>query len=333
MHHLKRPLAAATVAAAAIGAAAALTGAATAATSCAPRQNVEVILDDSGSMALFDSQNLRVSGTKLLLGKASNQKKRFGAVQFGSDASTVFAPGVVAQNRAAMEAALDAQIKADDGATNYNAAFTKAREENGNADARIFLTDGGHNIGMYADGHKPGSRVDVIGFGSSTQGEDGARLAKIASETGGRYFAQTDANNLQSIMNEVDAAYNCQSAPTTFQDLFTAPNQTKSHTVNVGASTRSIEAVLTWVGAQNLFDVASVKIVRGGRTVAKSSVGQSRRKRRKATKLRITRTQGATFLALKMTRVKRGKLRIKLRASKLAGPTTLVTQIAKSTRK
>ena len=96
MHAFKRPLIAAAVAAAALAAGAIQIGSATAAT-CQPRNNVEVILDDSGSMAGFDFDKLRVAGTKLLLDKAANQKKTFGAVQFGSDATTVFAPGVVAR--------------------------------------------------------------------------------------------------------------------------------------------------------------------------------------------------------------------------------------------
>jgi hypothetical protein len=304
-----------------------------AAATCTPRTNVEVILDDSGSMAGFDFAKLRVAGTKLLLEKPANQQKRFGAVQFGTDASTVFAPGVVAPGLAAMEAALDAQIDADDGATNYNAAFDKARADNANADARIFLTDGGHNVGPYLEGHKPGSRVDVIGFGSSTAGEDGQRLARIASETGGVYYPQTDSSTLQAVMNKIDAAYNCQSTPVEFTDQFTAANQTKRHTVPVGSRTRSIETVLTWTGATNVFDVV-VQIVRGKRVVAKSDLAETaRRKRRRATKLRITRKRGATFLALKITRVKKGKLRLRLRAKQLSAPTSLVTQVTKSTRR
>ena len=133
-------------------------------------------------------------------------------------------------------------------------------------------------------------------------------------------------------MNDVDAAYNCQAAPTTFRDLFTAAGESKSRSLNLGGRTRSVETVLTWIGAENQFEVASARIVRRGRTVARGSAVASRR-RRKATRLRITRTQGPTFLSLRMTNVKRGKLRIKLRASKLASPTTLVTQVAKSTSK
>lgn len=325
MQSLKRSLIAAALAATAIAAALSQAGAATAAT-CVPRTNVEVILDDSGSMSALDSGKLRLAGTKLLLRKPSNAQKTFGAVQFGSDASTVFAPAVVAPALAGMESALDAQINADDGTTNYNAAFDKAKADNANANARMFLTDGGHNEGPYAEGHRGGPRTDVIGFGSSTAGDDGLRLARIASETGGTYHPETDASSLQATMNEIDAAYNCLPVPKTFSDLFISLG-TKSHSLNVTGKTKSFDTVLSWSDPANEFDLVSATIVRKGRTVAVS------RKRRKPAKLRITRTKGATFVAIKISRVKKGKLKLKLRANRLTQPSTLVTQITPSRRR
>ncbi len=334
MHAFKRPMIAAAVAAAALAAGAIQIGSAAAATACTPRNNVEVILDDSGSMAGFDFDRLRVAGTKLLLDKPANQKKTFGAVQFGTDATTVFAPGVVGTNATAMKAALDAQIQADDGSTNYNAAFDKARLDNPNATARIFLTDGGHNSGDYLNGHQGGPRTDVIGFGSSTAGPDGLRLQAIAKDTGGNYYPQTDSSTLQSIMNEIDSIYNCQAAPTVFKDTFNAAGQTKSHSINIGGSTRSVDIVLSWVGTTNVFEITKLRLVRGKRTIAKgSSVVDSRRKRAKVRKLKVTRKQGTTFLTVKVTRVKRGKLKFKLRAKQLGVPglpVALTTQASKS---
>jgi von Willebrand factor type A domain-containing protein len=333
MHAFKRPLIAAAVAAAALAAGAIQIGSAAAATACTPRTNVEVILDDSGSMAGFDFDRLRVAGTKLLLDKPANQKKTFGAVQFGTDATTVFAPGVVGTNATAMKAALDAQILADDGSTNYNAAFDKARLDNPNATARIFLTDGGHNAGDYLNGHQGGPRTDVIGFGSSTTGEDGLRLQAIAKDTGGNYYPQTDSSTLQSVMNEIDSIYNCQAAPTVFKDTFNAVGQTKNHSINIGGGTRSVDIVLSWVGQTNVFEITKLRLLRGKRLIAKgSSVVDSRRKR-KVRKLKVTRKQGTTFLTVKVTRVKRGKLKFRLRAKQLGVPglpVALTTQASKS---
>ena len=52
-----------------------------------------------------------------------------------------------------MKSALDTTIQADGGGTDYNAAFNTGRAANPGAQARIFLTDGGHNLGDYADTH------------------------------------------------------------------------------------------------------------------------------------------------------------------------------------
>lgn len=59
----------------------------------------------------------------------------------------------------------------------------------------------------------------MIGFGSGlSRGEDQARLAKIASDTGGKYFPLPDSSALQSVINQIETTLTCQSPPTTFSD-------------------------------------------------------------------------------------------------------------------
>ena len=65
-----------------------------------------------------------------------------------------------------MRSALDAAIQADNGATDYNGAFAQSDADNPGADARIFLTDGGHDVGTYNEGHLVHKvPTYVIGFG------------------------------------------------------------------------------------------------------------------------------------------------------------------------
>src|SRR4051812_35905470 len=124
---------------------------------CTPATNIEAIVDDSGSMFATDSNRLRVQAMDLLI-NALDAKTRLGAVEFGGQfsasdpppADTVFAPDAVGAHAAAMKTALDTKIQADNGATDYNAAFAQSDSDNPTADARIFLTDGGHDIGDYA---------------------------------------------------------------------------------------------------------------------------------------------------------------------------------------
>src|SRR6185436_15249572 len=130
-----------------------------AAAACVKATNIEAIVDDSASMSVTDPNRLRVQAMDLLI-NALDSSTSLGAVQFGSSfdpsvpsASVVFPAGAVGANAAAMKSALDTAIQADDGGTDYNAAFNTGRAANPAAQARIFLTDGQHNVGDYLDAH------------------------------------------------------------------------------------------------------------------------------------------------------------------------------------
>src|SRR5882757_3043282 len=129
-----------------------------AAATCTPKTNIEAIVDDSGSMAITDASKLRVQGMDLLIDTLPSSTT-LGAVEFGAgflgvpSAASVFKPEPVGPNATAMKKALGAVINADNGGTDYNAAFAAADADNPNAQARIFLTDGGHNAGEYTNEH------------------------------------------------------------------------------------------------------------------------------------------------------------------------------------
>ena len=153
------------------GSAAAASGATTAgasASSCKPAADIEAIVDDSGSMAITDPNRLRVQAMNLLIDTLS-PTTQLGAVEFGSGypriparpPTRVFPPEPVGPNAAAMRSALDQKINADNGATDYNAAFAQADADNPGADARIFLTDGGHDVGTYNEAHLDPQRADL----------------------------------------------------------------------------------------------------------------------------------------------------------------------------
>lgn len=295
---------------------------------CTPATNVELIIDDSGSMAGFDSERLRVEAVKILLNAPENGKKTLGAVDFGSTATTVFPPGLIATQKAAMATALDAAITADGGSTNYNDAFARAKQDNPNANARIFLTDGGHNEGDYANGHQGGPPTFVVGFGSSTAGEDGARLQQIANETAGKYYPQTDSSTLQSTMNEINAALDCQTTPVAFKDIFSKVGQVKQNAITVPRGTSSINVVLSWASSQSQFTLVAA---RPGANAAQVS-----RRKRKRVRVKLKRVNGKTFQSVRITGIKRGKLKLRLKAKKLGflpNANTLTTQVTLSRRR
>jgi hypothetical protein len=304
---------------------------------CKPASNIEAIVDDSGSMSFTDPDVNRVAALKLLISKPGNAKKSLGALEFGSDQSylvppvpaavTLFKPQPIAANEASMKSILDAQVKANNGATDYNAAFALAKADNPTADARIFITDGGHNEGDYANGHLGGPPTYVIGLGigKPSAGPDAARLQAIAKDTGGVYYPNVTKSTIQAVVNQIDAALDCQSVAKTFSDNFTKQGQSKSKVVSVGAKAKSVDLTLTWESPLDTFSINGIKL----RTASGATVSVAKRK------LRIKRSAGRTYLNVHISGVSRGRLTFKLRSKVLAsgsGSVRLITQAVPSRR-
>jgi hypothetical protein len=276
-----------------------------------------------------------------LLINALDAKTNLGAIEFGSSfdpatpsADVVFPTEPVGAHAAAMKAALDAKIQADAGGTDYNAAFDTARAAAPGAQARIFLTDGGHNAGTYNDTHlnaPPQAQTPtyVIGFGTGlSQPEDQARLAKIASDTGGRYFPLPDSSALQSVMNQIETKLTCQSAPKTFSDAL-AQGKSKSHKVTIAGRTKSAQLALSWTSPLDRFRISGLKVVRHGRVVARPA-------RKRIRKLKVNVRTGSTFAVVKVSRLVKGTLRFKVSATTIGSgqpKVTLTTQVSQSRRR
>lgn len=327
------------IVAAGVAASSATAPGARATAACTRAANIEAVIDDSGSMAATDSGRLRVQAMDLLI-NALDAKTNLGAIEFGSSsdpatpsADVVFPSEPIGPNAAAMKAALDAKIQADAGGTDYNAAFNTARAANPGARARIFLTDGGHNAGTYANAHlNPAPQAQtptyVIGFGSGlSRGEDQARLAKIASDTGGKYFPLPDSSALQSVMNQIETTLTCQSPPTKFSDAL-APGKSRAYGVTISPKSTSVQLAASWTSPLDRFKISGLTIVRDGKVVATAT---SARKRR----LKVRVRKGSTFTVVKVSRVVRGKLRFRVKATRIgsgAPRVTLTTQVSQSRR-
>jgi hypothetical protein len=304
---------------------------ATGTAACTPVSNIEAIIDDSGSMSFTDPSRLRVAALDLLIETPGNEGITLGALEFGgaflsgeTGADTLFGPAPIGPNAKAMEAALNEKIHADNGLTDYNAAFKKAKEDDPGAKAWIFLTDGGHDIGNYENGHRGGPPTYVVGFSSAISGADGARLKQIADETGGKYFPQTDSSNLQAVINQVGTELTCQTPPTTFKDAFKKVGQSKLHKVALVGKVKSAQLALSWASPLDAFTIAGLRVVRHNKTVAQARVK----------KIKVTKRQGTTFLIVKLTGLAKGSLRFSVRATKLgsggAGGVKLTSQVTQS---
>jgi hypothetical protein len=306
------------------------------ASACAKATNIEAIIDDSGSMAITDEGRLRVQAMNLLIDTLS-PSTQLGAVEFGSalfetpGADTVFTPQPVGPNASAMQSALDSKIHADNGATDYNAAFAQSDADNPAADARIFLTDGGHDIGTYNEAHLVHNvPTYVIGFGGISLPEDQARLKKIAADTGGSYFPLTDSSQLQAVMNNIEAALTCQTPPRQFTDVL-AKGGSKSHSISIGAATKSIQITLTWVSPLDKFKLSGLRLTGPKGLIAVAS------RPRKTTKLKVTTTtRSSTFTVLKVSNLRKGQLHFAVKATKIgsgAPKVTLTTQVGQSSHR
>lgn len=320
------------------GAASGATAPLASASACKPAANIEAIVDDSISMEFTDADRLRVQAMNLLIDtlKPSTQ---LGAVEFGSGgfesnpppADTLFPPQPVGPNAKAMRTALDQKIHADNGATDYNGAFAQADVDNPTADARIFLTDGGHDVGAYNEAHLTHNvPTYVIGFGGIAAGEDQARLQKIADDTGGRYFPLDDSAQLQSVMNSAGAALTCQTPPRQFNDLLKA-GESKAHSVAIGGATKTLQITLTWASPLDKFKLLGLKLVNKGHVIAVAA-----RPNRKPAKLKVSRAASSTFTVVKVSGLHKGQLRFSVKAARIASgepKVSLITQVGQSSRK
>ena len=263
-------------------------------------------------------------------------KTQLGAVEFGSGidlpgvltipaASTLFPPGAVGTNASAMRSALDAAIKADNGATDYNGAFAQSDADNPGADARVFLTDGGHDIGTYNEAHLTHKvPTYVIGFGSGiSAGPDQARLKKIAKDTGGKYFPVGGTSELQAAMNSIGAALTCQTPPRQFTDTL-KQGQSKLHSVTSGAATKTLQIPLTWANPTDKFKLTGLRLVGKNGVLATAS-----------SKLKVTETTNSTFTIFKITKLRKGTLRFNVKAAKVGSgaKATVTTQAGQSTHR
>lgn len=308
------------------GSAAVATGSA----GCSAATNVEAIIDDSGSMEITDPNKLRVQAMDLLI-KTLPSSTTLGGVAFGSGieaipgvyegipaAMTLFPPEPIGPNAATMEASLKANINADDGATDYNGAFARADADDPSSQARIFLTDGGHDEGTYNEAHLAHNvPTYVIGFGLYAP-EDKARLKKIATDTGGKVYDLEDDSELQAVVNNIGAALTCQTPPRAFTDEL-SQGESKTHSITVGAKTHTLRVTLTWANPGDNFKLTGLRIKSHGKIVAAS-------RPEPASKIEVSmKAKSSTFSVLNVSHLRPGTLLFSVKGAKVSGSGVKVT--------
>ncbi|HEX5989100.1 MAG TPA: cutinase family protein [Solirubrobacterales bacterium] len=315
---------------------------------CAPATNVAAILDDSGSMSWNDPLNIRAAAMQLLITQPGGRDRTLGAVEFGTEAGTLFPPATVAAGGAEMLAALggldNAGFQGTGDQTDYNAAFAAAALQPA-ADARIFLTDGEHNVGDYENGHSGGPRTYVIGLniGRAGEGSEAADLlGRIAAETGGVYYplrrddddsAAVQVRRLQPVFNSINAELECQ----------IAPSQAVRSLRQVGAPAKPVngsflgnvgeQIVVSWTTPGAVVEVTGISIRNPGGGLVANSTGRSpkgaHRKGKKVEVVQATTVSGDTFRTVTVARPKHGaKISVRITAKELPAPTVVTVQMS-----
>jgi hypothetical protein len=304
-----------------------------------------VIVDDSGSMSDFDPGRLRVAALELLLDKERNAGERLGAVEFGDAAEQLFPPVLLGsetfeRDRRMLGRLIDERVQADAGGTNYNAAFTGAQQIDPDAEAVIFITDGGHNVGRFRARHRGGPPAFVIGVGIGTEGRDAGRLQHIADETDGAYFPDVDATSLQATLNRIDAGLNCDTAIATEHDRVADHEPPAPVDEDLDGDTRSADVVVSWDDPLDDIRLRSLTVRRGGKRIARFGAGSLLRaaeadRAPQRNGVRIDGTLAQTYLSLRVNGVRGGRIRLRFRDADLHGSKRerVTTQITESRRR
>ncbi len=313
---------------------------------CAAADNVEMLIDDSGSMEDSDPQLLRRRATELMIAKPRNQGEVLGAYEFGTDGDQVFAPQEILprgedSNQPALFKRLEEALQADNGSTNYNAAFTGVANDDPAADARIFITDGEHNEGEYAEGHRGGPPTYVIGLNIGTRGEAARRLRRIAGETKARYFPNVTAQNMEAVINRIDSRLNCDVELDSDVDTLTGEEPVGEQDAELDPDAHAYDIDVMWGDDDDTVVPEKVELMgAGGRAVARLG---SRRLRRVLSRpgttfrfgsLRIRGSRRATFFSVRLSGARGRRLRVSYRMTKFEGRGARVTsQVSQSRRR
>jgi hypothetical protein len=278
---------------------------------CTVANNLEAIIDDSGSMAGTDPQRFRADMVDILA--TFNQDKTMGAVQFGSDASPLFAPVPIGANLSGIHAALGA-IQADDGGTDYEAGFNLANSQNPGANARVFLSDGDPSFPPDPTvWNVPKVLTYVVGFGTV----DPAVMNQIAADTGGPApFNVTNTSQLRTVAMVINARINCEPDPILLTKGLKA-GQVKgvAFQPDGGAS----QVVVSWPGHARIQALGFTQGHAGGR---KSSLAVSAKSH-----LAVRQTRGRSYVAVNLSNLSNSRVRFKLRAKKAKHAVAVTTAI------
>jgi hypothetical protein len=281
---------------------------------CTAANNLEAIIDDSGSMAGTDSSRFRVDMVNILA--TLNPTKEMGGVEFGSDAVPLFLANPIGPNLGVIKSALNA-VQADNGGTDYDQGFIVANSQNPSANARIFLSDGAPNTDPDPNVWKvPNIKTYVVGFGTV----DPTVLTQIATDTGGPApFNVTDTAQLRTVASIINARINCEPDPIQITKTLKS-GQVKG--LSFASDGNTAQIVTSWTPGSK---IQVFGFTQGGGGHA-SAIAQSAKKR--GGHIRAKQTRGASYTVINLSGIHKGRVRFKIKAKKAVGKVAVTTAIS-----
>ena len=295
-------------------------------------------------MEEFDPGRLRVAALELLLDKERNAGERLGAVEFGDVAEQLFPPVLLGsetfeRDRRMLGRLIDERVQADAGSTNYNAAFAGAQTIDPDAEAVVFITDGGHNVGRFRALHRNGPPTFVIGVGIGREGRDGGRLQHIADETDGAHFP-TSTRRAAAGPQPHRRGLNCDTDIATADRSRRGPRAAEPVDEPLGDGTHSADVVVSWDDPLDDIELRALTVT------ARREARRPLRRRQPAARtepdrvpqrngVRVDGTAARTYLSLRLNGVGRGRIHLRFAGADLHGDARerVITQITESRRR
>jgi hypothetical protein len=238
-------------------------------------------------------------------------------------------------------AIVDRTVQADNGGTDYNLGFAAAASAAPKADARIFLTDGEHNVGKYRNGHRDGPPTYVIGLSIGRRGASADRLRRIAGETKGKYFPNVTSEKLQPVFNAIDSKLNCDVGLDAFVDSLSDQDMTEPNDVALNDDTYSADLDVSWDDPDDLVTPGDIEVLDDrGAVVQRISARMQRLALLERGKARLTfgsiklrGRRGRTFYTLRINGTRGATLRVRTSTREVRGSARVHTQVTQSRRR
>ncbi len=264
--------------------------------------DVALIIDSSGSMTSSDPGDMRKEAAKLFVDTAASNDQ-VAIIDFDSYALLRWGLQELTDDRSSIKNAID--MIDSSGGTNISNALQMAYDElnistRSAKKAALLLTDGmgsyNNEASLFATKSWP---VFTVGLGLST---DTDLLSEIAQETGGKYFALTDSNQLKNVYFEI-ATQIAGGSLLMCTDTTMTTGDTYNTQITIPSNQQSLSFMFSWPGS----DIGTTLVSPSGREISPSTNDSD-----------VYHAKGLTYELYRLTNPEAGEWSVKVYGADLA---------------